>query len=63
MNAAELSSLWLDTGYNNNYMLDYKQRLTYFNELGHDMYQGYQEIYADSSWSPDRKKLAATNKA
>ena len=37
-----------------------KQRLSHFNEPGHNEYSGYPVITADSSWSPDGKKLVAT---
>lgn len=37
-----------------------KERLTYFNEPGHDEYTGHPAIAADSSWSPDGKRIAVS---
>jgi len=37
-----------------------KERLTYFNEPGHHEYIGRPAISADSSWSPDGKRIAVS---
>jgi hypothetical protein len=38
----------------------HEQRLTYFNDPDHEEYPGGQVIVADSSWSPDGRRLGAT---
>jgi dipeptidyl aminopeptidase/acylaminoacyl peptidase len=60
--------VWMSDKDNRNKGTDYwlmnpdgseKNRLTYFNQRGHPHYMGKKITVADSSWSPDGKRIVA----